>query len=212
MISRFRVGEGEVVLVASVQGLVSERARVAAILEAERPDVVAVGLSAESVAALLRYQPDPESDPFEDLPDHDLIYSLKLGEFGKVDLPPPDLLGAVEWARDAGVTCYGVDLSEEAYETLFTKTVSTWGFLRYGRIQKKIAKKPPKAADARAFSVAWDAAIRRVKGIARVEEAREVAMGRHAMTLAREAGRKVVLIIDVPREAGIAKLLSSAGE
>lgn len=205
---RFRVGEGQVLLVTSVQGLVSERARVLAVLNEAQPDVVAIGLSPESVASLLRYEPDPEVDPFEELPDHDLVYSLKLREFGDVELPAPDLVAAIVWARDANVPFFGVDLPEEAYEDLFTKEVSAWGFLRYGRIQRRLAKRPPKTADARAFSLAWDARIRRVKGIARVEAAREKAMAESAAGLAREKEAKVLLLAEAAREAGISERLA----
>lgn len=207
---RFRVGDGEVVLISSVQGLVAERDRVLSILDEERPAIVALGLSPESVASLGRYEPDPEIDPFEELPDHDLIYSLKLREFGVVDLPAPDLVAALDWARAHAADAFGVDLSEEAYEDLFVKEVSAWGFLRYGRIQRKIARKPPKASDARAFSLAWDAAIRKVKGIARVEAAREVAMATRAASLARDRSSKVLLLVDAPREPGVARQLAVA--
>lgn len=209
MLQRWRFDEGEVVLLATVQGLAAERERVLAALDEERPAVVALGLSPESVAALLRYQPDPEVDPFEDLPDHDFIYSVKLREFGDVALPAPDLLAAIGWAQEAGATTYGVDLPDEAYEDLFTRSVNVWGFLQYGRIQRKLARKPPKAGDARAFSLAWDARIRAVKGIARVEAEREAHIARQAARLASEIGKKVLLLVDLPREAGTAGCLSS---
>lgn len=209
MLPRVRSGDGEVVVLASVHGLVAERERVLRVLDAESPQVVAVGLSAESVATLLRYEPQPDEDPFEDVPDHDFVYSVKLGEFGDVSLPPPDLLAAVRWARERGVACFGVDLGEEAYEELFTKSVSTWGLLRYGRIQRRLARKPPRAPDARAFSLAWDARIRNVKGIAKVESERERVMAASAARLARERGARVVLVIDAPREQGVLQALAS---
>lgn len=204
---RFEVGNGQVLLLSNVPGLVSERARVLAALNEIHPDVLAIGLSPEAVATLLRYEPSPELDPLDDLPDHDYVYSVKLREFGEVELPAPDLLAAVRWARDANVPFFGVDLSEEQYEDLFTKAVSAWGFLRYGRIQRRLARKPPKAADARAFHLAWDAKIRKVKGIARVEAARESTMAENAATLARERAARVLLLVEAAREAGISERL-----
>lgn len=206
-LARIPIGDGQVVLVSTVQGLVSERARIESILFDERPTIVAIGLSPEAVAGLICYQPDPEVDPFEDLPDHEFIYGVKLKEFGEVALPAPDLLGAIQWSKDAGVPCYGIDLAEEAYETIFAKEVSAFGFLRYGHIQRKLARKPPQAPDARAFNLAWDAAMRRVKGIARVEAAREEAIAERALQLA-SPGDKVLLLVEAPREAGISRYLS----
>lgn len=210
MLPRWRFGEGEVVLLATLQGLVAERDRVRAALREEAPAIVAIGLSPESVASLLRFERDPEHDPFDDLPDHDFVYSRVLATFGDVDLPPPDLLEAARHAKAEGARLLGVDLSEEAYETMFTKEVSVWGFLRYGRIQRRLAKRPPRAADARAFSLAWDARIRKVKGIARIEAARERHMAQAVAALAREERAKVVLLVDAPREAGVAGQLAAA--
>lgn len=204
---RFRVGSGEVVVLGTIQGLVAEKERALEALAKEEPAIVALGVSPESVASLLRYEPDPEIDLIEELPDHDFIYSVKLSEFGDVALPAPDLLAAIHWAQDRAVPVYGIDLPEERYEELFTKEVSAFGFLRYGRIQRRLAKKPPRAADALSFTLAWDEAIRKVKGIRRVESAREDAMAAHAATLARERG-KVLLIVDAAREAGVAERLA----
>ncbi|HVM44616.1 MAG TPA: hypothetical protein VM582_01675 [Candidatus Thermoplasmatota archaeon] len=209
-LARFRIGEGEVLLLATVQGLVSERDRAYAALKVERPDVVAIAQSPESVATLLRYEPAEDEDLFEDLPDHDYVYSLRLREFGDVSLPAPDLLAAVRWAQDEGVPVFGVDMPEEAYEDLFTKEVSTWGFLRYGRIQRRLAKRPPKAKDPLSFTLAWDATIRKVKGIARVEAERERVIARNAAALAREKGAKVLLIVEAARQAGVGQHLKDA--
>jgi len=206
---RFRVGEGEVVLLGTVQGLVSEEKRALDAIETEKPDIIALGVSPESVASLMRYEPVDGEDLIEDLPDHDYVYSIKLREFGDVTLPAPDLLAAVHWAQDHALPLFGIDLAEEAYEDLFTKEVSTFGFLRYGRIQKKLAKRPPRAADPIAFTLAWDAAIRKVKGIASVEAHRERAIAQQAAALAREKAAKVLVLVEAAREPGVAKQLSA---
>lgn len=204
---RWRFGEGEVVVLATVQGLVAERERVRTALHREKPRIVAVGLSPEAAGVMLRYEKAADEDHFEDLPDHDYVYSVKLSEFGPVDLPPPDLLEAVRLGSEMGAEVVGVDMPEDVYEELFTKTVSTFGFLRYGRIQRSLAKRPPRADDARQFALVWDARIRKVKGIRRVEAAREVFMAEAAARRARDAGVRLLLVIDVPREAGVIEAL-----
>ena len=206
---RYRVGEGEVLLLGTVQGLVSERERALAAIDSEKPDIIALGVSPESVASLIRYEPTEGEDLIEDLPDHDYVYSIKLREFGDVALPAPDLLAAVHWAQERSLPLFGIDLAEEAYEDLFTKKVSTLGFLRYGRIQKKLAKRPPRAADPLAFTLAWDAAIRKVKGIRIVEAERERAIAHHAATLARDKAAKVLVLVEAAREPGIAEHLAT---
>lgn len=202
MTERVDVGRGSVHVLATVQGLVEEAARVREAVERVAPAVVALGVSPEAAAAVLRYAPEPDEDPFEDLPDHDYVYSVVLQRYGAVALPPPDLVEAASLATARGATLVGVDLPEEAYEDLFTKTVSAWGFLRYGRIQRRLAKRPPKAPDARAFALAWDAKIRKVKGIAKVEAAREERMAEQARALA-SGGQAVLLVVDVARAPGV---------
>ena len=205
MLRRFPAPPGEVVLLSTVQGLASEALRVREAWHDARPAALALGLSPESVAALLRYAPVEGEDLFEELSDAEYVFAAKLGEYGPVALPPPDVLEATRLAAEAGVPVHGVDLTEEQYEEAFTTEVSAWGLLRYGRLQRKLARRPPRAPDARAFSLAWDAGIRRVKGIARVEARREKAIAERAAALAAQVAGPVLLLVDAPREAGVAR-------
>ena len=206
---RVAVEGGEVVLVATVQGLVAEAERVRAAFEEVRPRSVALGVSPESAAALLRYQPVEGVDPFEDLPDAEFAYSVRLQEYGPVALPPPDLVEAARLAQASGVPVHGADLPEASYEDVFAAEVSAWGLLRYGRVQRKLAKRPPKAEDARSFALAWDASVRRVKGIDRVEKAREEHIAGSARSIARQVGSPVLLVVDAAREAGVLQGLAA---
>lgn len=211
MLQRFRFGEGEVLLFSTVQGLVSERERILHVLESEAPSVVAMGQSPEATANLLLFEPSPDVDPYDDVMDHDLVYAAQLEAFGEVSLPPADLVAAARWAEARGALLAGVDFPEDDYQTLFTKTVSTFGFLRYGRIQRSLSKRPPKASDPRSLALAWDKAFRKVKGIRLVEAAREARIAGEAARLARERKAKVLLLVDAPREAGVAERLAAAG-
>lgn len=200
---RVHVEGGEVAVLATVQGLVSEAARVREAFADVRPRAVALGISPESAAALLRWEPVEGHDPFDDLPDAELAYSLRLQAFGEVDLPPPDLVAAARLAREAGLPVHGADMPEERYEELYAAEVSAWSLLRYGRAQRKLARKPPKADAARAFALAWDARLRKIKGLDRVERAREAHIAQASAALARQAGGPLLLVLDVAREAGV---------
>lgn len=206
---RFTLEGQDVVLLGTVQGLVAEAARVRGAFEETRPAAVAVGVSPEALAAVSRYQPDG-GNPFDDLPDAEYAYSQRLASFGEVALPPPDLVEAVRLAGARGVPAYGVDLTEEQYEETFTREIGPLALLRYGRIQRRLAKRPPEAEDARAFSLAWDAELRRLEPLARVERRREDRMAEGARAVARQAGGAVLLIVDAPREAGVAERLAAA--
>lgn len=203
-----RLPAGEVVLLATVQGMVAERETVRKAYALTRPKAVALAVSPDAAESLSRFERTPDmDDPFEELPDHDYVYSVVLRDFGDVDLPPPDLLEAARLAKTDGLPLRGVDMTDDAYEDHFTKMVSVWGFLRYGRIQRKLAKRPPKAPDAPSFALAWDAAIRRVKGIAKLEALREAHIAHDTSALAREVGGRVLLVVDVARAAGVRQAL-----
>lgn len=207
---RIAVDGGEIHVLSTVQGLVAEAQRVRDAFHAANPRALALGISPEATGALLRYQPTEDTDPFDDLPDAELAYSARLMAYGDVALPPPDLLEATRLARHAGLPIHGADMPEERYEDIFAAEVSAWGLLRYGRIQRKLAKRPPDAPDARTFALAWDAAIRRVKGLDRVERARETHIATTATTLARQAGSPLLLIVDAAREPGILTALTQS--
>lgn len=209
MLRRFPAPPGEVLLVSTVQGLVSEEARVREAFAEADPQAVAIGLSPEAVAGILRWKPVEGVDPFDDLPDHEYVFAAKLGEYGPVALPPPDVAEAARLAREKGVPLHGVDLTEEQYEAAFTEEVGAFALLRYGRVQRNLARKPPAAADARSFSLAWDAGVRRIAGIARLEARRERAIAAGARALAEKVEGRVLLLVDAPREEGVARALSS---
>lgn len=200
---RVRLGAGEVVVLSTVQGLVAERDRVRTAFAQVSPRAIALGISPEQAAALLRWERKDDEDPFDDIPDHEHTYSLCLGAFGAVDLPPPDLLEAARLAKENGLPLHGVDMTEETYEETYIKEVSAWQFLKYGRVQRRLAKRPPKATDARSFSLAWDAAIRKVKGLDRIETRREETMAQNAAALAAQTQGPVLLVVDHPRAAGV---------
>lgn len=205
----FPAPPGEVHLVSTVQGLASERDVVAAAFDRVQPAALALGLSPEQVAALQSYSPKEDEDLFDDLPDHEALYAARLQAFGEIGLPPPDLMEAIRIAGERGVPVRGVDLTQEQYEDAFTSEVGWFALLRYGRLQRKLGRKPPRASDARAFSLAWDARVRRVRALDRVEARREDAMSARASTLARETGGPVLLLVDAPREAGVAQRLAA---
>lgn len=209
---RFDVEGGAIHLLATVQGLVAERERVRRAFYSIRPKVVALSISPESVTALANYQKptDEDDDPYDDLPDAEYAYSVWLAKLGEVALPPPDLLEGVLIAKEHGVVSLGADLTELAYVEAFTEEVGAFALLRYGRVLRKLAKRPPKAADPHAFSLAWDEKCRRIGAIDRVERRREAQIALSVLQAAREAGGDVLLVVDAPRALGVATILRQA--
>lgn len=204
-----QVEGGTIHLLATVQGLVAERDRVRAAFAATKPKAIALGVSPESVTALSNYKKpeNDDDDPYDDLPDAEFAYSVWLSKLGEVALPPPDLYEGVNLAKEHDLPAHGVDLTEADYVEAFTTEVGAFSLLRYGRVLRKLAKRPPKAADPREFSLAWDEKCRRIGAIDRVEGRREAQIAAAARRVAREAGGDILLIVDAPRALGVATLL-----
>lgn len=211
MHARLRHAAGELHLVGSIHGLVSEGGRVRRLLQQVRPAAVGIAVSAEGIDALSKFEGASDPEMLEEMPTHDLVYSLTLKQYGAVTLPPPDLLAAVRTAGELGASVESVDLTEEAYVEAFTKSVNTWGFLKLGRIQKRLSKKPPKAPNAHAFALAWDERMRKVKGLAKVETLREETIARESRRLLEKHRAPVVVLVDVARYGRVHELLLADG-
>lgn len=150
---------------------------------------------------------DPYEYEAEDLlTDSEAVYGLALQRYGKVRLPPRELTAAIVLAQAAKIPFFGVDFPEEEYAEVFTSNVTTWALLRYTRRTRKLEKRPPEAATARDFALAWDAALRKVRGYDAVEKARERRIAEAATVLARQHGR-VLLLVEAAREAGVVAAL-----
>ncbi len=186
----------------TVQGLVADAARVAEAFDAIAPDVVALAISPADVDGLLAYLAEPEDAPFDEdsLLESEAVYSAVLSRYGPVDLPPPDLLEAVGRARAAGVPIVGVDLDEDEYADVWSSNVGIISLFKVSRATKRLYKRPPEAPDAHGFAVAWDAAMREVPALDRVEQARET---RIAKGLRGLAPKRVLAVIDLARVAGV---------
>lgn len=214
---RVSVGRGEVHLIPTVPGLESEGPRVAALLASLQPTLVALDVSEAEVAGLKHFlaasgeasgEEEEEEQEGEDVEEaeYDPGFARALLEYGPIALPPPDYLAAIAWAEGAGVPVTPVDVPQETYDAAFARLVGTWEFFRYGRRVRKLGKRPPQAATAHEFVVAWDRELRRMKGIARVEAWREKHVAERLAALARD-GARVAAVVSAPREEGALEAL-----
>ncbi|HLE96870.1 MAG TPA: hypothetical protein VI997_05815, partial [Candidatus Thermoplasmatota archaeon] len=140
-------------------------------------------------------EPSETIDPYES-------YAIGLSRFGEIGLPPPDLLAALQLAREAGVEPVAIDLDESQYADIFAASVGPFALFRYGRRVRRMAKRPPPGDTPRAFALAWDRKIRALRGFDAVERTRERHMAVRLETVS--AGARVLLaIVDVARADGV---------
>lgn len=201
-----KVAGREVHLLGTVRGLASEAQRVEAAMARVRPQVVALGVGPEDLEGLRKLQ---GGETYEhDYSEADEVYAHFLGQFGPVELPPPDLVAAVRLADERGVPVVALDLAEVPYVERFTEAISGWQLFRYNRRIHKLARKPPVVEDAMAFHLWWDAQVSKLSGFARLERAREDHMAMRLRATELPPGR-VLALVEAARVEGMLRALSA---
>jgi len=137
--------------------------------------------------------------------DSDMTFSRRLAAFGDVELPPPSFSAAVKRADSRGVEVAALDMDDDEYTDLFVEHVTYWQLVRFSRAVRGLRRM--RADGAEALALAWDARLRRLKGFAALERARERKV---AVSLARlvEAHPRVLAVVDLPLVDGVVSELT----
>lgn len=200
--------EQEVVLVGGILGLRSD----AELVEREFQQPVAsllLGIPFEDLDLIHATSGTESTAPFE-ASALDEAYLKALAKYGAVQTPPPDLYAAFRRALERGLPIEAIDLSDEAHTESYTKNVGMFEVLKSNRIQKRLLQKPPEAATAEEFALAWDGALNETKGLRRLQEQREEWMTNRIRQLQSRTGPHLALL-PLPRMAGVERRLRAAG-
>lgn len=201
-----RVGDREVHVLGTVRGLASEAARVEAAMVRLEPQAIALGVGPEDLDGLRKLQGGAEYE--HEYSEADEVYAHYLGQFGPVQLPPPDLVAAVRVADARGIPVLALDLPEVAYVEAFTQEISGFQLLRYNRRIHKLARKPPAAEDPMAFHLWWDQQVGKLEGFARLERRREQHMAAQLLAAKAPPGR-VLVLVEAARADGFVRALEA---
>ena len=198
------LGDCTLAIFPTVKGLVSELPELEAAWQTVKPEVLALGVSPGEVEGLRAW----DGDPF-DISGWEELYGLALrqltGEDG-VRLPPPAFLRALALADEGDVPAEALDLPEEEFTTLFTKSVSTWQWFRFDRLEKRLRKRGLESKTPQELVLEMDQHLCALSGYAAVERGREAEMARRLREVCAERQR-VLAVIELPRVAGVADLL-----
>ncbi len=193
-----RLGEAIVSVYPAVRGLPSDGDAVKQAIDAGKPEVVALSVSAEELDALRTYRGGAlEPDTTEDE-----VYMAGLSAWEEPVMPPPCFTQAARIAAARHVRLEALDLSEEAYADAYTKNVTTMELLLQGRLENRLLKKRFRVSTPQQFALAWDAEINRTAGFARLQRKREEHIAGRLRELAASAGR-VFAVIEVERVKGV---------
>ncbi len=188
------------VLYGTVRGYAVEENDIDEILKNNNFDLIMLGISPEDLEGLKIYI----EKPFDvDLSDYEIIYGLKLQEFGKVKMPVPSFTKAVKLAKEKNIEIVAIDMNENEYAQAYTKNVKFIDLIRYTFRKKRIMKKDFKARSPEEFVLKWDLEINRLKGYARLENERELYIANKIKNNIQ--GNNIFVIVDFERMNGIIK-------
>ena len=192
-----------ILLMDTVRGLAEEGDRVLeAALEFD-PDVMAIAISREELAGLLDRMDDMD---LHDLTNYDELYCRFLSRYGKVTLPPADLVAAVRYASERGIPLRTLDLSEKRMTEISLRYITPMETMRYGVLMRNIRGRRFRAKTAREFALEWDRIVLKLRGFRKVEMAREREISARISALARRY-RRIMAVVEAQRCDGILRRL-----
>jgi len=173
-----------------IHGLEREGERVKSAFKRVKPDCIAVGIPKEDVATLKKCI-EEETD-FEITPYQEYFFEC-LSSYGKVSIPPKDLITAYNLSLKEGIPLEPIDMDDEEYANVFTENVSLLSILKSSRRMKKLSKKKFFAQKAEEFVEEWEKWMH-TKSFYVVENAREEKMASRLFLLAGKHKRILALI------------------
>lgn len=188
----------------TVRGLLSEAEEIEKIFNDLRPDLLMVGISKEDLDGLVTYLDSPF---VAEISDYEIIWGINLQRFGKVKLPVPSYLKAVELCKKENVKIVPIDIDENEYSELYTKKVSTLMLIRHSLRKKKLYRKRFDAKTPEEFSLQWDREITKISGLREIEDEREKHMAKSIIE--NREGKNVFVVVDYERMDGVIRRIKS---
>lgn len=206
---KLTIGTSKVYILGAIKGLKSEAENVKKAYRKAKPDVIGLHISPEEMMGLEATVSGEITEM--GLSHSEEIYGLNLAVYGEVQVPPPSLVTAYRIARKKDIPLAPLDMNDEKYADIYTKTVSTFHLIRHSFRIKRLRKRKFNSPDARSFLLEWDSQINRVKGYREMEKARERYMADSIALLAKEH-KSVLAVLELERLEGIIDILSSVVE
>ena len=197
-----RLGDTSVRILPVVRGLPSEAGTVRHAIETVGPAVVGLSIGPEELETVRYYDGGPLGpDNFEEE-----VYVAGLSAWETPVKPPPCFTEAIRVADARKTRVEAIDMDEVTYTEAYVASVSTLELVFQGRLERRLAKKRFRAANARDFVLEWDAEVNGSPGFARLQLQREAFMGSRLRTLA-SSHANVLAVIEEERVKGVTAAL-----
>jgi len=198
---------GSVTVLGAVRGLVADGERVRARLETVRPNAVGVAVSEDELHGFREYFVDAATEPVVPLAPTEAAEIRALARYGEVGVPNPSVLAAIRWADSTKAPVSPLDPSDDEYSTMFARSIGYLELVRRTLRERSAGKRPPAAADADAFSLAWSRMIEPGAGSRRLRAQRDAVVAEGVERL-RARFSSVAVVVDRERFEGLVELLA----
>jgi len=197
-----KIGKSRIYILPVIHALAGEEKKVEEAFKKIEPDCIAMALPPEDLEIIESMK---ENQDFEMSMQHQ-YYLMRLSQYGKISLPPEDIITAHKLARDNGVAIKPLDVDDGEYADLLTEHVSIIALIRHSRKIKKMRKRKFRATNAEEFVVEWDREINSIKGFREIEEIRMERMVENLVKLGKKHSR-ILAIFPYEKYDGVVKRL-----
>ena len=198
-----RIGDCDLDVIPIIKGLISERDKVIDALSKKDYETAGVSWGIEEIEAVRKRNEITGENETNDL---DIVYLYKLKKYGDVDMPDPAFTYVVDEFSKKDVAVIPLDMSDDEFARRYCEEVSTFDFLREGKIVRKAMKKEFDPSSPEKFIMEWDALINEVKGYRKMNAAKEEFIAEQILDIAKYR-KNVLLLIDYERVDGIISIL-----
>jgi hypothetical protein len=202
-------GDRDLRLIGVVRGLVEEGPKAVKATQAFAPSAVGLGVSAAELEAIGANFVGTPSEPLVPLGPTEIAEARSLVRFGEVGVPNPAFLELLAWGKAKGIPVEGIDPDDDVQAEQFVAHIGYFELVRRTLRERRVGRRPPKAADADAFAVAWDKETRPGGGSERYAMARERSL-LEALTTLREDHPRAVVVVDRERLERLNRLVGEA--
>ena len=198
-----RIGDCDIDIIPIIKGLISEKDKVAEALSSKDYDSAGVSWGIEEIEAVRRRDEITGDNEANDL---DVVYLYKLKTFGDVDMPDPAFTYLIDEFSRTGKSVIPLDMSDDEFAEAYCNEVSTFDFLKEGKIVKKAMKREFDTSSPETFIRDWDLLINEVKGYRKMNVLKEEFIAKQIRDVARYR-KNALILVDYERFDGIMALL-----
>ena len=198
-----RIGNCDIDIIPIIKGLISEEKKVEDALSAKDYEAAGVSWGIEEIEAVKRRDEIEGENETNDL---DIVYLYKLKTFGNVNMPDPAFTYLIDEFSRTGKSVIPLDMSDDEFAEAYCNEVSTFDFLKEGKIVKKAMKREFDTSSPETFIREWDSLINEVKGYRKMNVLKEEFIAKQIRDVARYR-KNALILVDYERFDGIMALL-----